>query len=231
MKDYDDPKLLVEEFIKAQRELLIGFKGYEGTNLEKLEEAMNPKHAAISLAGEPTLYPKIDELIEEFHRRGITTFLVSNGTMPEVLENMKNLPTQLYISLSAPSKDIYEKVCNPLLKDCWERLNRSLEIFRTIKTRRVIRLTLARGLNMTNVKGFSKLIEKADPQFVECKAFMSVGFARKRLAYEAMPLHNEIFEFSKKLSEELNYKIIDEKKDSRVVLLGKSEKGLKIKFS
>ncbi|HDN90836.1 MAG TPA: 4-demethylwyosine synthase TYW1 [Candidatus Aenigmarchaeota archaeon] len=228
MKEWDDPKLLVEESIKAQRELIIGFKGYKGTDLKKFEEAMNPKHAAISLAGEPTLYPEIDELIEEFHKRNMTTFLVSNGTMPEVLERMKNLPTQLYISVSAPSEEVYRKVCRPLLKDGWQRLNRSLEIFRTLKTRRVIRLTLVRELNMIDPKGFSKLIEKADPDFVECKAFMSVGFARKRLPYESMPLHEEIFKFAEELCEELNYKIIDEKRDSRVVLIGKSERGVKI---
>ena len=35
------------------------------------EEAANPRHAAISLAGEPTLYPRLGELIQEFRDRHI----------------------------------------------------------------------------------------------------------------------------------------------------------------
>ena len=68
---------------------------------------------------------------------------------------------------------------------------------------------------------YAKLIEKALPNFVECKSFMSVGFSRSRLPYSSMPLHEEIKEFSEKLSNSLGYKIADEKKDSRVVLLKK----------
>jgi wyosine [tRNA(Phe)-imidazoG37] synthetase (radical SAM superfamily) len=50
---------------------------------------------------------------------------------------------------------------------------------------------------------------------------MSVGFSRSRIPYDAMPLHNEIQEFAKIISEVSGYKIKDEKSDSRVVLLEK----------
>jgi len=66
--------------------------------------------------------------------------------------------------------------------------------------------------------------------FIEIKGFMSVGFARKRIAYEKMPLHEEIVEFSKKILKFLpKYKFLDEKRESRVVLLGKNKKDMKIK--
>ena len=63
---------------------------------------------------------------------------------------------------------------------------------------------------------------------------MSVGFARERLGYDRMPLHKDIVEFSKKLVKELNkieedYKILDEKIESRVLVLGKDKRELKIK--
>jgi tRNA wybutosine-synthesizing protein 1 len=84
-------------------------------------------------------------------------------------------------------------------------------------------------LNIIEPVNYAKLIKKAKPDFVEVKAFMSVGFARQRLAYERMPLHPEIVEFTKNLAKLTNLKILDEKKESRVVLLGKSRENLKIK--
>jgi tRNA wybutosine-synthesizing protein 1 len=59
MKDVkiDEPKKIIDEAIKAQKKLLIGFKGNSKINKEILKEALNPNQAAISLAGEPTLYP------------------------------------------------------------------------------------------------------------------------------------------------------------------------------
>jgi len=59
------------------------------------------------------------------------------------------------------------------------------------------------------------------PNFVEVKAFMSVGGARKRLPYEAMPMHSEIKEFAEQLEKNSSYRIRDEKSDSRVVLLAR----------
>ena len=68
--EYDDPKTIVDEAIKAQNNLMCGFYGNPNANKKKLEEMKNPNNAAISLAGEPTLYPKIDELIGEFNSTG-----------------------------------------------------------------------------------------------------------------------------------------------------------------
>jgi tRNA wybutosine-synthesizing protein 1 len=48
---------------------------------------------AISLTGEPTLYRHIDELIRIFHKKGLTTFLVSNGTNPSALARLSEEPT------------------------------------------------------------------------------------------------------------------------------------------
>ena len=74
-----------------------------------------------------------------------------------------------------------------------------------------------------------KMLEKTKPDFVEIKAFMAVGYSRQRLAYDRMPLHNEIMEFSKKLAKLTGLKILDHKKESRVAVLGKNKKELKIK--
>lgn len=220
--EVDEPKVILSEAIEAQRELISGFKGNPNVSKEKFEEALNPNQAAISLAGEPTLYPKLPELIDEVLSRGMTAFLVTNGTNPSMLEKLlDHEPTQLYVTLAAPNERIYKKVCNPLLKDGWKRLNESLSMLRKFSCNTVVRLTLVRELNLVEPESYGRLIRMYEPKFVEVKAFMSVGFARKRLAYNTMPLHAEIKDFAKAIAKESGYKIIDEKSDSRVVLLSK----------
>jgi tRNA wybutosine-synthesizing protein 1 len=95
--------------------------------------------------------------------------------------------------------------------------------------RTVFRINLVKDLNMIEPENYAELIKKANPMFVEIKGFMSVGFARQRLGYERMPLHEDIVEFAEKISKETGLKILDEKKESRVVLLGKSKGDMKIK--
>ena len=89
---YDEPKEIIEDCIQAQRKLLCGFFGNEKANKKKALESNDPKNAAISLAGEPMLYPEIGELISEFHRRDFTTFLVSNGLTPSKLKDTSSRP-------------------------------------------------------------------------------------------------------------------------------------------
>jgi tRNA wybutosine-synthesizing protein 1 len=217
----DPPDKLLDEAIEQQAHLLSGFKGNDKVDMKKWKEAQSPKHLAISLAGEPTLYPLISDLILETRKRKMTSFLVSNGTNPKTLQEME-MPSQLYVTVAAPNEEIYKKTCFPLQKQAWKNLNITLESFSSFSTRKVIRLTLVKKLNFLNPKQYANLIDKSGPDFVEVKAFMSVGFSRARIPYEDMPLHTEIQEFAKQISDEISYPIVDEKKDSRVVLLSRS---------
>ena len=112
---------IVEESVKAQLKILSGYKGNKKTILQKYKEALTPRHVAISLTGEPTLYPHLGELIESFHRRGFTTFLVSNGTLPEALTQLGTEPTQLYISVYAYDKKTFAETCRPHIPKAWEK--------------------------------------------------------------------------------------------------------------
>ena len=221
-EDFDDPKYIVEESIKAQRKLLIGFKGSATADLKKLEEALSPNQVAISLAGEPTIYPKLGELIEEYAKRGFTTFLVTNGSNPDVLEKLNPKPTQLYISVSAPTKEMHLKINRPLIKDGWERLQRSLELMSKMNCRTVVRLTLTRSAMIMPEK-YAEMIKKANPMFVEAKAYMHVGPSAKRLPEEEMPTHAEVLEFAKTIADLSGYIYRDESVPSRVVLLTRSD--------
>ncbi|MBI5253953.1 MAG: 4-demethylwyosine synthase TYW1, partial [Euryarchaeota archaeon] len=109
----DEPSFIVEQAIEKQRSLLSGYGGEEKIERKLVEEAHRPCHAAISLAGEPTTYPYVDELINEFHKRSFTTFLVTNGQNPERLE--KVAPTQLYLSLIAYDRELYKRINAPQL--------------------------------------------------------------------------------------------------------------------
>ena len=218
-EEYDDPKTIIDDAIKAQNNLLCGFYGNDKANKKKLKEIKEPTNAAISLAGEPMLYPKIDELIGEFNRRNFTTFVVSNGQCTDKLRNLENDPYQLYLSLDAPSKKIYDELCRPQINDAWINLNESLEILSSFNSRTCIRNTCVKGKNMENPEEYAKLIKKANPNFVEVKAYMCVGSSRYRLTPNHMPTFSEVKEFAEKIGALCNKKIVNESEISRVVLL------------
>jgi len=218
--EMDSPEEIVEASIKEQRRILTGYKGSYRTNMSKYEEAVDPKHAAISLIGEPTLYPYLEDLIEEYGKRGLTTFVVSNGTNPEVIEEIN--PTQLYISLESFEEEMYKKMCRPNEKDLWERVLESLEILGKKRCRTVLRITLVRGLNF-EAERFIPLIELASPDYIEVKSYMHLGYSRRRLERDRMPTHREIKEFSRILNGKTDYSILDDAEISRVVLLSKDK--------
>ena len=232
----DAPKKIIKECIKEHVKYLQGFGGNKKTNKKKYVEAQKPLHFAISLAGEPTLYSKLPELIKELHKQKISSFLVTNGTNPDMLKKLKNknnLPTQLYITLPAPNEQVFKQMCSPLIKNGWKRILQSLKIMKAlkIKTRTTIRLTLAKNKNMVLAEQYAELIKKAEPRFIEAKGYMYVGYSKKRMEIKDMPLHKEIKAFAKQIAKYTDYKIIDEQPVSRVVLLMKKDrKDRKLKF-
>ncbi len=223
LEKVDDPKIILEDSIKEQKRLITGFKGDDRCDGKKWIEANNPNMLACSLSGEPTLYPRLGELFEECHKRKITTFLVTNGTNPKLIENLNPLPKQLYVSIVAPNELIYKKICSPLIRDGWEKINQTLELLHSLDTRTVIRHTLLKYYNIEEkyVHCYAKLIKKADPMFIEPKGYVFVGYSRERMHLKNMPTHKNIQDFSKKLAKETNYNFEMEKPDSRVVLLSK----------
>ena len=219
----DEPAGIIENAIHMQRHLLNGFPGNPKTNKRKFKEAQDPKSFAISLSGEPTIYPRLGDLIEELEKRKLFSFLVSNGLFPEKLEHLNALPTQLYISLDAPDKKVYQEVDRPTMPKSWERLQKTLELIPSLNTRTVVRLTAVKGLNMLNPKGYADMIKKAAPMFVEVKGYSWVGASRTRLKETNIPSHQDVKEFGQELADLAGLKIIDEKTESAVVLLAESD--------
>jgi len=221
-KEWDKPEDIVEGSLEAHRKLISGFGGIlDRISEKKYREALEPNQVAISLAGEPMIYPMMGELINEFSSRDMTTFLVTNGTFPERIAGLDHLPTNFYISLDAPDQKTYKRIDAPVIPDGWDRLNRSLELMSDLDTTRVIRLTMVKGLNNFGVDGYAELIRKAEPDYIEVKSYVCVGYSRYRLSLDNMMSHREIVEFAIDLAEELGYGLENDKTDSRVALLKK----------
>jgi tRNA wybutosine-synthesizing protein 1 len=228
VNDPDDPGMIIDKLIQAQKVMLSGYGGVEHDE-KKYKEAHEPKHIAISLSGEPTLYPLLGELIQLAHKRGMTTFVVTNGTQPEVIENLDPLPTQLYMTLPAPDESTYLEICKPI-KNQWNQILKTLNLLQSLDTRTAIRLTLVKGMNLKDPRKYGKLIKKGMPWFIEPKAYMHLGFSTFRLEGDKMPDFSEIEAFSKKLSDETGYEIEDVSEVSRVCLLVRDSGVVKNRF-
>lgn len=217
----NEPAEIVDAAIEARRLLLVGFKGNIHVRKGKWEEANRPTSAAISLAGEPTLYSRISGLLEEFKRRKMAAFLVTNGTRPDRLKSLETEPTSLYVSLCAPDKETYLRVNRPFIPDGWEKLGESLGLLKSFGCRTVLRLTLVKGLNMKSPEKYAELILRAEPDFVEPKGFMHVGEAIQRVERAGMPTHEEVKIFALELSRLTGYAFRDDSPQSCVALLSK----------
>jgi tRNA wybutosine-synthesizing protein 1 len=225
MTEYDDPENLLDRSIEAQRAILSGFKGDPSVPLVRWQEAQAPRHIAISLTGEPTLYPKLNRFLALCHERDITTFLVTNGTNPDALRALDPLPTQLYVSVTAPNPEIFRRLTLPSQPDAWDRLVESLEIVRGLRTRRVVRHTLVRGWNLGWEDRYAELDLIARPDFIEPKGYVYMGRSRRRLGTEHVPTHEEIGRFARRLADRSAYRVLDESPDSKVFLLGTTNAG------
>ncbi|MCE4627713.1 MAG: 4-demethylwyosine synthase TYW1 [Desulfurococcales archaeon] len=229
MPFYDPPELIADGIIKAQRRIMSGYKGHPKVDPKMLEEALNPVHVTMSLTGEPTLYPLLDDLLGIIHRKGMTTFIVTRGVRPDVLASLYNEPNQLYISLEAWDKKSYEYFNRPLVPRAWELTLETLEILQSFKSPTVLRITLVKGFNDTEeaLRGFARLVNMSNPTYVEVKAYMWVGASRERLRRINMPSMEEVRSFAERLSQLTGYPIYGESRPSRVVLLSSISKPIR----
>ena len=222
INEQDEPDFILDEAIAAQKRLISGFKGDPRCDQRKWREALKPNMLACSLSGEPTLYDRLGDFFALCHKRGITTFLVTNGTNPDALAALNPLPKQLYVSVVAPNQVVYKRICAPVISDGWEKLQDTLALLPSLDTRVVVRHTLVKGWNMQDkyIPEYAKLVERASPLFIEPKGYVFVGYSRKRMNLKNMPSHEEVKNFGSGLADELSLDLLMEKDDSRVVLLG-----------
>ncbi|MCS7122532.1 MAG: 4-demethylwyosine synthase TYW1 [Candidatus Micrarchaeota archaeon] len=227
--EVDDPEDIIRGTVEQRKKLLVGFGGNSKVNRRMFREAyeMWPTHWAISLSGEPTIYPKLGQLILKLreHPETRSIFVVSNGQEPEKiwkLKEMDALPTQLYISFSTPNPSMFKKIIRSVYLDGWERLMETLHMLKDLNCRRVIRITLMRGINDDDksIEEFAEILNDVVADYIEIKSYSYLGQSRKRLSYENVASHDHVREFARKLEAKLrDYRYHNEDPNSLIVLL------------
>ena len=173
----DQPEMILEGALENHYKMIKQMKGVPGVLPEKLEEGMNVQHCALSLVGEPIMYPEINKFVRLLHEKKISTFLVSNAQFPDAIRNMDPC-TQLYVSIDASTKDSLKKIDRPLHKDFWERFILSLKELNNKGQRTVYRLTLVKGFNVEELDNYAKLVALGNPDFIELKGVTYCGTSK-----------------------------------------------------
>lgn len=221
------PEVVVSNLMEERKKLIMGHYGDPKSNKEKLDESLLPSHYAISLSGEPTMYPQLPELIRYLKKLPSTKsiFLVTNGQEPEMIQKLRDenaLPTQLYLSTNAPNPEIFNSVNRPKYNDAWERWNTSLELLSRLDTRTVLRFTLIRDYNCGDklIPEYAELVKRANVHFIEVKSYMHVGRSTNRLEYSNVLDMSEVRNFANELVKQSKiYTTMDESLMSRIIVL------------
>ncbi|XP_064022197.1 S-adenosyl-L-methionine-dependent tRNA 4-demethylwyosine synthase TYW1-like isoform X4 [Pogoniulus pusillus] len=179
----DQPEVILQEAIENHQNMIKQFKGVSGVKAARLEEAMTVKHCALSLVGEPIMYPHINQFVRLLHQRGISSFLVTNAQFPDEIRNLEPV-TQLYVSVDASTKESLKRIDRPLFKDFWQRFLDSLKALSEKQQRTVYRLTLVKAWNVDELRAYADLIALGKPDFIEVKtstAGNSLGLLSEQL--------------------------------------------------
>ncbi|CAG2061098.1 unnamed protein product, partial [Timema podura] len=216
----DQPEEILEGALEAHYKMINQFKGVPGVKPERLAEGFQAKHCALSLVGEPIMYPEINKFVKLLHQKEISSFLVTNAQFPEAIREMSPV-TQLYVSVDASTKDSLKKIDRPLFRDFWERFVDSLKALSEKGQRTVYRLTLVKAWNVDELENYAKLVEIGKPDFIEVKGVTFCGTSKaSNLTMENVPWHEEVVSFVQKLADLLpEYAIASEHEHSNCVLV------------
>jgi len=227
-----EPEQILRKLMGERKKLIDGFYGDSRNDKQRLDESLLPTHYAISLSGEPTMYPKLPELIKYLKSLKATKsiFLVTNGQEPDMIQKLQDedaLPTQLYLSTNAADYESFIKINKPKYDDSWERWNRTLDMLKHLDTRTVLRITLIRNYNDQKemIPAFADMFRKASPHFIEIKSYMHIGRSTNRLEHENMLEMSEVKKFSEEIAKQSKiFSIMDESLVSRISILQNNER-------
>jgi len=222
-----EPEEIMQKLMAERRKLIMGHYGDPNQDKQKLDESLLPSHYAISLSGEPTMYPKLPELIKYLKSLEVTKsiFLVTNGQEPDMIQRLADedaLPTQLYLSTNAADQNSFLKINRPRYDDSWKRWNETLELLSSLDTRTVLRITLIKNWNDSKkmIPAFTEMFDKSNPHFIEIKSYMHIGRSTNRLEHENMLDMDEVRSFASGVSQHSDrFSVMDESEISRIVIL------------
>ena len=227
-----EPENILKKLMEERRRLIMGHYGDPKSDKQKLDESLLPSHYSISLSGEPTMYPKLPELIKYLKSLKATksTFLVTNGQEPDMIRKLAEedaLPTQLYLSTNAADYESFLRINRPRYQDSWERWNTTLEMLKELETRTVLRITLIRDYNTNEemIPVFANMIRHSSPHFIEVKSYMHIGRSINRLERSHMLEMDEVKHFALELARQSKiFSVMDESCISRIVVLQNQER-------
>ncbi|KFP21083.1 tRNA wybutosine-synthesizing protein 1, partial [Egretta garzetta] len=216
----DQPEMILQEAIENHQNMIKQFKGVSGVKADRFEEAMTAKHCALSLVGEPIMYPEINRFVRLLHQHGISSFLVTNAQFPDEIRNLEPV-TQLYVSVDASTKESLKRIDRPLFKDFWQRFLDSLKALSEKQQRTVYRLTLVKAWNVDELKAYADLISLGKPDFIEVKGVTYCGeSSASNLTMANVPWHEEVVRFVQELADHIpDYEIACEHEHSNCLLI------------
>ncbi|KNH09682.1 hypothetical protein XU18_0367 [Perkinsela sp. CCAP 1560/4] len=222
---HDPPEFVINGALDGHRRMLKVLRGVPGVTEERLREAMQVRHCALSLVGEPIIYPEINKLIQLMHQNEISTFLVTNAQFPD---RIRDLPpaTQLYVSVDAGDKASLQAIDRPIFEDFWDRYLECIRLLALKKQRTVFRLTLVKNYNVEQIDGYISLVRLGKPEFIEVKGVTYCGDnGEDGISMRNVPYHHEVIDFCKLLLERIGdtYDIACEHEHSCCVLLARKE--------
>ncbi|XP_026138390.1 S-adenosyl-L-methionine-dependent tRNA 4-demethylwyosine synthase TYW1 isoform X1 [Carassius auratus] len=216
----DPAEKIIQEAVENHKNMIRQFRGVPGVRPERFEEGLTVKHCALSLVGEPIMYPEINSFLRLLHQQNISSFLVTNAQFPEEIRSLVPV-TQLYVSVDASTKDSLKKIDRPLFKDFWQRFLDSLRALGEKQQRTVYRLTLVKAWNVDELKAYADLIALGQPDFIEVKGVTYCGeSSASSLTMANVPWHEEVIYFVQQLANLLpDYEIACEHEHSNCLLL------------
>jgi tRNA wybutosine-synthesizing protein 1 len=223
----DQPRMILDNALLNHKQMINTMKGVPGVQPDRLAAAQKPRHCALSLVGEPIMYPHINEYVRMLHEENISSFLVTNAQFPEAMIAMEPV-CQLYVSIDAATEESLKAVDRPLFKDFWQRFQTCLKAIRDKKQRTVYRMTLVKSFNMQEVIEYAKLVAIGKPTFIEIKGVTFCGGGKgsgtSEITMKDVPLHEEVKSFAEQLckflpSLECTYEMASEHEHSCCVLI------------
>ena len=216
----DPPEQVIDGAIENHHKLINQYKGVPGVKKDRFAEAMAIRHCALSLVGEPIMYPQINAFIGMLHERRISSFLVTNAQFPDLIHSLVPV-TQLYVSVDAASEESLKLIDRPLFRDFWPRFIDSLRALSDKGQRTVYRLTLVKEWNSEEIQGYARLVSLGKPDFIEVKGVTFCGSSdASSLTMQNVPWHEEVIGFSRLLADYLpEYDLACEHEHSNCILI------------
>ncbi|XP_072308721.1 S-adenosyl-L-methionine-dependent tRNA 4-demethylwyosine synthase TYW1 [Eucyclogobius newberryi] len=220
----DPAEKILNDSLEKHQNMIREFKGVPGVKPERYEEGLAVKHCALSLVGEPIMYPEINAFLRLLHSHRISSFLVTNAQFPQEIRTLVPV-TQLYVSVDASTRDSLKKIDRPLFKDFWPRFLDCLKALGEKRQRTVYRLTLVKAWNVEEMLSYADLIAMGQPDFIEVKGVTYCGESTaSSLTMANVPWHQEVVSFVQQLADMLpQYEIACEHEHSNCLLIAHSK--------